>query len=176
MTSVSSAVGSKLAERSSRASALDTNGDGVVSAAERPASTRRQNPTVSSDNAAASAVSQLSNNVMAMIMTKGEAHFAGGEEQKRNAQAIDADGKGKVSEKDFSQARPDNASQADASKQIDEFDKGDEGDALDVNDVLYQMTSVIAAYRAVTGTTDEKGMAKATLAQISTTPQRTIIV
>lgn len=215
MTSVSSTAGSALAQYLSSASALDKNGDGVVSAEELAASSRTQDPTVSSDNAATSVASQLSNDMMAMIMARREADSADGEEEKSYFQAMDTDGDGKVSEKEFSAARPDGVSEADAKKRFEELDKdktgslteaqleaheghhahshgqlegleglssvlskGDErdSDTMSLDDVLNQMSSVIAAYRAVSDTTDETGAAKTTLAQTTTAPKQTIIV
>lgn len=215
MTSVSSTASSALAQYISSTSPLDINGDGVVSAEELAASTRTQDPTVSSDSAAKSVASQLSNDMMSMIMAKREASSAEGASENSRFQAMDTNGDGKVSEQEFAAARPHGMSEAAADKHFEKLDKDKTGslieaqleahnghhvhskgklqdleglsnvlskdkdgesDTVSLDDVLNQMSSVIAAYRAASDPDDETGEAKATLAQTTTSPKQTIIV
>jgi hypothetical protein len=62
---------------------LDTNGDGVVSAEEAAAganSTRSQEPTVLSDNAASGPSSQVGSGIVKLLMEQSENTAAGGED------------------------------------------------------------------------------------------------
>lgn len=128
MTSVSSATTSNLAQYASSISSLDTNGDGIVSADEQAAgSTRTQDPTVTTDSAATSSTSQLSADMMAMVLAKADQSStdASSTESSREAahfDAMDTDKDGKVSESEFVAARPKEVSEEDATKRFESLD------------------------------------------------------
>lgn len=133
MTSVSSATTSNLAQYASSISSLDTNGDGIVSAEEQAAgSTRTQDPTVTTDSAATSSTSQLSADMMAMVLAKGDQSSADASstESSREAarfDAMDSDKDGKVSESEFVAARPKEVSEEDATKRFESLDTAQTG-------------------------------------------------
>lgn len=125
MTSISSTV-SGASTYSTSLGYLDTDGDGVVSAAEVAAaseSKRTQDPTVENENAATGVSSQVTGGVMAMLLAGSE---DGGFEEKPSAKdifaAIDTDGDGAVTQAEFVAARPDDMSEEDATALFADLD------------------------------------------------------
>ncbi|HBF30591.1 EF-hand domain-containing protein [Rhizobium sp.] len=136
MTSVSSTTTSSLAQYASSVSSLDTNGDGVVSAEEQAAgSARTQDPTVTTDSAATSSTSQLSADLMALALAKGDTSSTDASSMESTIQAreaahfnsMDTDGDGKVSEKEFVDSRPKEVSEEDATKRFESLDTAKTG-------------------------------------------------
>jgi EF hand len=143
MTSVSSTTSSSISQYTSSVSSLDTNGDGVVSAEEQAAgSTRTQDPTVTTDSAAKSSTSQLSADMMAMVLAKGDQSStdssssstdASSFESMRKAKeeerfkSMDTDSDGKVSEQEFVASRPKEVSEEDATKRFESLDTSKTG-------------------------------------------------
>ncbi len=131
MTSIISSSGSDAAGRVS-ISSLDTNGDGIISSEELEAakSGRTQDPTVSSDNAATGAQSQVQSSMISMLLQASSASQAEGE-QSRDARdlfsAIDADGDGKITQDEFVSARPEELSEEEATARFAELDKEKSG-------------------------------------------------
>lgn len=133
MTSVSSATTSNLAQYASSISSLDTNGDGIVSAEEQAAaSSRTQDPTVTTDSAATSTASQLAADMMAMVLAKGDqsstdASSAQSSRETAHFNAMDTDKDGKVSEAEFVAARPKEVSEEAATKRFESLDTAKTG-------------------------------------------------
>ncbi|ACM36039.1 MULTISPECIES: hypothetical protein [Rhizobium/Agrobacterium group] len=125
MTSVSSASLSSVSSYNvGSTSSLDTNSDGVVSAEEQSAgSTRTQDPTVLSDSAANSTSSQLSSDMMAMVLARGDSSST----DQNSTKSIDTDSDGKVTKEEFVNARPEGASEEDSTKMFEAIDSDDAG-------------------------------------------------
>ncbi|MCF1472787.1 hypothetical protein FS763_12645 [Agrobacterium vitis] len=125
MTSVSSASLSSVSSYNvGSTSSLDTNSDGVVSAEEQSAgSTRTQDPTVLSDSAAKSTSSQLSSDMMAMVLARGDSSST----DQNSTKSIDTDSDGKVTKEEFVNARPEGASEEDSTKMFEAIDSDDAG-------------------------------------------------
>ncbi|MCM2442039.1 hypothetical protein HGO34_20140 [Agrobacterium vitis] len=125
MTSVSSASLSSVSSYNvGSTSSLDTNSDGVVSAEEQSAgSTRTQDPTVLSDSAANSTSSQLSSDMMAMVLARGDSSST----DQNATKSIDTDSDGKVTQEEFVNARPEGASEEDSTKMFEAIDSEDAG-------------------------------------------------
>jgi Ca2+-binding EF-hand superfamily protein len=126
MTSIISSSGSDAAGRVS-ISSLDTNGDGVISAEELEAakSSRTQDPTVSSDNAATGAQSQLQSSMISMLLQASSTAQTEGEQSRDSRDlfsAIDADGDGKITQDEFVSARPEEVSEEEATARFGELD------------------------------------------------------
>ncbi len=131
MTSIISSSGSDAAGRVS-ISSLDTNGDGIISSEELEAakSGRTQDPTVSSDNAATGAQSQVQSSMISMLLQVSSSAQAEGEKP-RDARdlfsAIDADGDGKITQDEFVAARPKELSEEEATARFAELDEEQTG-------------------------------------------------
>lgn len=125
MTSVSSASLSSVSSYNvGSTSSLDTNGDGVVSAEEQSSgSTRTQDPTVLSDSAANSTSSQLSSDLMAMELSRGDTTST----DQNATKSIDTDSDGKVTKEEFVNARPEDVSEEDSTKMFEAIDSEDAG-------------------------------------------------
>lgn len=183
MTTVSSAAASNLSQYIST-SAVDSTGNGSVSTDQQPVASRTQDPTVSTDSAATSTTSQVSSDMMAMMLAKAE-HFAERKaEQEQHFKAMDTDGNGKVSEQEFVASRPKNVSEEDATKRFTSLDTDKTGelteaqmtahhghghgrghgtktsaDTAETGDSTNTMSSIVAAYRSAGGTADETSAA-----------------
>ncbi|NKN37954.1 hypothetical protein HFC70_16505 [Agrobacterium sp. a22-2] len=120
MTSISAALPTTY---TSSISSLDTNGDGVVSAEEQEAANsnkRTQDPTVESENAASSVASQLTGDMVAMMLSRGDMTPPSDEDMFSN---MDTDEDGKVTEAEFVAARPEDVSEEDAASLFASFDE-----------------------------------------------------
>ncbi|MCM2474023.1 EF-hand domain-containing protein [Rhizobium sp. CG5] len=120
MTSISSALPTTY---TTSISTLDTNGDGVVSAEEQEAgnsNTRTQDPTVESENAASSVASQLTGDMVAMMLNRGDMTSSSEEDM---FTSMDTDEDGKVTEAEFVAARPEEVSEEDAASLFASFDE-----------------------------------------------------
>lgn len=184
MTSISAALPTSY---TSSISSLDTNGDGVVSAEEQEAAnsnTRTQDPTVESENAASSVASQLTGDMVAMMLSRGDMAPPSDEDMFTN---MDTDEDGKVTEAEFVSARPEEVSEEDAAALFASFDEegtgslteaqlteaqeamgpppppmmmemsstGEEGsETMSIEDVLEEMKAVIDAYRELASGTE----------------------
>lgn len=182
MTTVSSAAASNLSQYIST-SAVDSTGDSSVSTDPQTVASRTQDPTVSTDSAATSTTSQVSSDMMAMMLAKAE-HFAEHKaEQEQHFKAMDTDGNGKVSEQEFVAARPKNVSEEDATKRFTSLDTEKTGElteaqmtahhghhghahgaktsgnSAEMGDSANNMSSIVAAYRSAGGTADEASAA-----------------
>jgi Ca2+-binding EF-hand superfamily protein len=131
MTSIISSSGSNAAGRVS-ISSLDTNGDGIISSEELEAakSGRTQDPTVSSNNAATGAESQVRSSMVSMLLQVSSSAETQGETP-RDARdlfsAIDADGDGKITQDEFVAARPKELSEEEATARFAELDEEQTG-------------------------------------------------
>ncbi len=128
MTTISSTTAANLAQYTASVSSLDTNGDGIVSPEEQAAaSIRTQDPTVSTDNAASSSTSQLSADMMAMVLAKGDHSTQEASREASRFNAMDTDHDGKVSEAEFVAARPKHMSEEQATKRFEALDTNKTG-------------------------------------------------
>ncbi|MBB4007399.1 EF-hand domain-containing protein [Allorhizobium taibaishanense] len=129
MTSVSSTSLSAVSSYNvGTTSSLDTNGDGVVSAEEQAAaSTRTQDPTVLSDSAATGVSSQLSSDLMALVLSRGDASSTEDSREKSHFAAMDSDSDGKVTQSEFVANRPKEMSEDDATKLFEKLDSDKAG-------------------------------------------------
>jgi Ca2+-binding EF-hand superfamily protein len=160
MTSIISSSGSSAAGRVS-VSSLDTNGDGIISAEELEAakSNRSQDPTVSSDNAATGAQSQLQSSMISMLLQSSATQTEG--ETPRDARdlfsAIDADGDGKITQDEFVAARPEDMSEEEATTRFGELDSEGAGFLTEETFAagMPQPPQAIEADGTTTGTDDE---------------------
>lgn len=129
MTSVSSTSLSSVSSYNvGTTSSLDTNGDGVVSAEEQAAaSTRTQDPTVLSDSAASGVSSQLSSDLMALTLARGDTSSTEDSREKSHFAAMDTDGDGKVTQSEFVANRPKEMSEDDANTLFEKLDSDKAG-------------------------------------------------
>lgn len=177
MTSISAALPTTY---TSSISTLDTNGDGVVSAEEQEAANsnaRTQDPTVESENAASGVASQLTGDMVAMMLNRADMAPPSSEDM---FASMDADEDGKVTEAEFVAARPEEVSEEDAAALFASFDEEGTGslteaqlaeaqeamgppppppmmevsstdeegsETMSIEDVLAEMKAVIDAYR-----------------------------
>lgn len=186
MTGIISSNGSGSAGRVSLSS-LDTNGDGIISNEELQAakSGRTQDPTVSSENAASGAQSQLRGSMISMLLqlSSVEAENEGARDARDLFSAIDADGDGRITQEEFVAARPEEISEDDAIARFEELDAEKSGfltedafaagftsgpqsldtaeagastdDTVSIFDILAEMERVIDAYRENSGETQQ---------------------
>ena len=198
MTSISSSLsGNSL--YSTSLSSLDTNGDGIVSAEELAAAEkasgrqRTQDPTVENQNAASGVSSQVAGGVMAMLLANSGGETDSQADDRQSAAdlfaKIDVDGDGKVTEAEFTAARPEDMSEDDATALFarlngegtgslteDQFvtameelrpegpppvddQSAEDDDTVSLFDVLEEMKQVIAAYSAFTEQQESEGEA-----------------
>lgn len=177
MTSISAALPTTY---TSSISTLDTNGDGVVSAEELEAANsekRTQDPTVESENAASGVASQLTGDMVAMMLNRADMAPPSSEDM---FASMDVDEDGKVTEAEFVAARPEEVSEEDAAALFASFDEEGTGslteaqlteaqeamgppppppmievsstdeegsETMSIEDVLEEMKAVIDAYR-----------------------------
>lgn len=156
MTSISAALPTSY---TSSISSLDTNGDGVVSADELEAANvdkRTQDPTVESENAASSVASQLTGDMVAMMLSRGDMAPPSDEDK---FSKMDTDADGKLTEAEFVAARPEDVSEEDAASLFASFDEEGTGSITEAQlaEAREDMGPPPLPMMMETGSTDEDG-------------------